>query len=102
MANTALARIYGYNSPAELIETLTNIAQSLYVQPGRRDDFVRLMQEHDTLSGFESQVYRKDGSVIWISENCRAIRDPDGQLLYFEGTVEDITLRLAAEERIRH
>ena len=102
MANTALARIYGYNSPAELIETLTNIAQSLYVQPGRRDDFVRLMQEHDTLSGFESQVYRKDGSVIWISENCRAIRDPDGQLLYFEGTVEDITLRLAAEEKVRH
>ena len=101
MANAALARIYGYASPEELIETLTNIAQSLYVQPGRRDDFVRLMQENDTLAAFESQVYRKDGSIIWISENCRAIRDRHGQLLYFEGTVEDITLRLQAEAGLR-
>jgi len=101
MANAALARIYGYASPDDLIETLTNIAQSLYVEPGRRDDFVRLMQQHDTLSGFESEVYRKDRSVIWISENCRAIRDTQGQLLYFEGTVEDISSRLQAEQRLR-
>lgn len=102
MANSALARIYGYDSPDELIETLTNIAQTLYVQPGRRDEFVRLMQENDTLSAFESQVFRKDGSVIWISENCRSIRDSQGRLLYFEGTVEDITLRLQSEEKLRN
>ena len=59
------------------------------------------MQEHDTLSGFESKIYRKDGTVIWISENCRAVRDADGKLLYYEGTVEDITQRRQTEEALR-
>jgi sigma-B regulation protein RsbU (phosphoserine phosphatase) len=59
------------------------------------------MQEHDTLSGFESKIYRKDESIIWISENCRAVRDTNGKLLYYEGTVEDITERKRAEEQIR-
>src|SRR5258705_3307860 len=60
------------------------------------------MQEHDTITAFESQIYRKDGTVIWISENCRAIRDSQGRLLYYEGTVEDITQRRRAEEKVRH
>ena len=60
------------------------------------------MQEHDTITGFESPIYRKDGSVIWISENCRAIRDSQGRLLYYEGTVEDITQRRQAEENLRN
>lgn len=102
LANAALARIYGYGSPQELITELTDISHSLYVQPGRREEFVRLMQEHDTLSGFESQVHRKDGSVIWISENCRAVRDSVGRLLYYEGTVEEITQRKLAEEKLRN
>jgi sigma-B regulation protein RsbU (phosphoserine phosphatase) len=59
------------------------------------------MQEHDTLSGFESKIYRKDETIIWISENCRAVRDAAGRLLYYEGTVEDITERKRAEEQIR-
>jgi sigma-B regulation protein RsbU (phosphoserine phosphatase) len=100
MANAALARIYGYSSPEELIQGLTDIRGRLYVEEGRRDEFVRLMQEHDTITRFESPVYRKDGSVIWISENCRAIRDSRGRLLYYEGTVEDITLRRQAEEKV--
>lgn len=102
MANAALARIYGYSSPEELIATVTDIGRGLYVQEGHREKFIRLMQEHDTITGFESQVYRKDGTVIWISENCRAIRDPQGRLLYYEGTVEDITQRRRAEEKLRH
>jgi sigma-B regulation protein RsbU (phosphoserine phosphatase) len=100
MANAALARIYGYSSPEELIQGLTDIKGRLYVEEGRRDEFVRLMQEHDTITRFESPVYRKDGSVIWISENCRAIRDSRGRLLYYEGTVEDITQRRQAEEKV--
>jgi sigma-B regulation protein RsbU (phosphoserine phosphatase) len=102
MANAALARIYGYASPEELIQGLTDIGRRLYVEPGRRDEFVRLMQEHDTLSAFESPIYRKDGSVIWISENCRAVRDGRGRLLYYEGTVEDITQRRQTEENLRN
>ncbi len=102
MANAALARIYGYGSPEELMQSITDIGRRLYVQDGRRDEFMRLMQEHDTLAEFESQIFRKDGSVIWISENCRAIRDGVGRLLYYEGTVEDITLRRQAEENLRN
>jgi len=101
LANVALARIYGYDSPAELMASIRDIARKLYVEPGRRDEFVRQMQEHDTLSGFESKIYRKDETIIWISENCRAVRDAAGRLLYYEGTVEDITERKRAEEQIR-
>ncbi len=101
MANAALARIYGYASPEELRANLTDIGHRLYVQPGRRDEFIRLMQKHDVLTRFESQVYRKDGSVIWISENCRAVRDEEGRLLYYEGTVEDITEQVMTDETIR-
>jgi sigma-B regulation protein RsbU (phosphoserine phosphatase) len=101
LANIALARIYGYDSPVELMASIQDIGDSLYVEHGRREEFVRLMQENDTLSGFESRIYRKDGSIIWISENCRAVRDPQGRILYYEGTVEDITERKRAEEQIR-
>jgi sigma-B regulation protein RsbU (phosphoserine phosphatase) len=101
MANIALARIYGYDSPVELMASIKDIADTLYVEHGRREEFTRLMAENDTLSGFESRIYRKDGSIIWISENCRAVRDAQGVLLYYEGTVEDISERKRAEEQIR-
>jgi len=101
LANVALARIYGYSSPVELMANIKDIASKLYVEAGRREEFVRLMQENDTLSGFESKIFRKDGSIIWIAENCRAVRDAQGKLLYYEGTVEDITERKHTEEQIR-
>src|SRR6266481_5226183 len=101
MANAALARIYGYATPEELMQGMTDIGASLYVKEGRRDEFIRLMQEHDTISDFESQIYRKDRTIIWISENCRAVRDVKGRLLYYEGTVEDVTQRQQAEEKVR-
>ncbi len=102
LANVALARIYGYASPVELMASIKDIATRLYVEPGRREEFVRLMQEHDTLSGFESKIYRKDGTIIWISENCRAVRDAQGKLVYYEGTVEDITQRRLMEQELRN
>jgi sigma-B regulation protein RsbU (phosphoserine phosphatase) len=101
LANMALARIYGYASPDELMHCVTDIGQRLYVAPGRREEFRRIMDEHDTITGFESQIFRKDGSIIWISENCRAIRDAKGRLLHYEGTVEDITARQQAQEGVR-
>ncbi len=102
MANAALARIYGYASPDELMTSVTNIGERLYVIPGRRDEFKRLMEERDTVTGFESQIFRKDGSIIWISENCRAHRDAGGHLLHYEGTVDDITQRRVAEQELRN
>nr|WP_242022003.1 bifunctional diguanylate cyclase/phosphodiesterase [Trichocoleus sp. FACHB-90] len=100
-ANPALARIYGYESPAQLMARLTDIEHQLYLDPNRRAYFVRLLQENDAVSGFESAVYRKDGSVIWISENARAVRDREGRLLYYEGTVEDVTERKRVKEQLR-
>ena len=101
LANVALARIYGYGSPVELMASIKDIAGNLYVEQGRREEFVRLMQENDTLSGFESKIYRKDGSIIWIEENCRAVRDSQDQLLYYEGTVEDITAQRQMAEALK-
>ncbi|MBU6409380.1 MAG: SpoIIE family protein phosphatase [Verrucomicrobia bacterium] len=101
LANMALARIYGYDSPAELMASITDIGTRLYVEPTRRQEFIQLMDQHDTLAGFESRIYRKDETIIWISENCRAVRDPDGRVMYYEGTVEDVTERKRAEDQIR-
>ena len=99
--NPALAHMYGYDSPEDMIATITNIASQLYVDPGRRDEFIRLMQEQEKLTGFEALAYRKDGSFIWISENVRAVCDPAGVLIGYEGTVENITERKLAEQRLR-
>jgi PAS domain S-box-containing protein len=100
-ANPALARIYGYETPAEMISALTDVGLQLYVDPKRRDQFVRMMNEKGTVSGFESQVYRADGAIIWISESCRAVRNADGDLLHYEGTVEEVSTRKEAERELR-
>ncbi|MGI0487262.1 CHASE2 domain-containing protein [Pantanalinema rosaneae CENA516] len=100
-ANPALARIYGFDSPLDLFNNLHNIAQQLYVEPQRRAEFIQLIQAQGEVAAFESQVYRKDGSVIWISENARAVRDERGRLLYYEGIVQDITARKQVEIALR-
>ncbi|HWD17879.1 MAG TPA: PAS domain S-box protein [Verrucomicrobiae bacterium] len=99
--NTALTRIYGYESRAELMSRISDIGRLLYVDPKRRAEFVRLMQERGTVQDFESQIFRKDGSIIWISESARAVRDSSGRTVYFEGMVEDVTARKEAEEKLR-
>jgi diguanylate cyclase (GGDEF)-like protein/PAS domain S-box-containing protein len=96
-ANPALARIYGYNSAVEMMQGISDIAGQLYLEPKRRDEFVRLMSEQDQVAGFESPIRRKDSSVIWISENSRAIRNSEGNLSGYEGTVMDISARKEAE-----
>lgn len=99
--NPALARIYGYASSKELLSHVTNIGQQLYVDPNRRQEFIEQLHSCDCVSEFESQVYRHDGSIIWISENARAVYDEKGTLLYYEGFVTDITQRKLAEESLR-
>ena len=98
-ANPALARMYGYTSAEELIADLTDITRQLYVQPGRRDQFIQLVRENGKVIEFESQIFRRDRSVIWISESARVVRDEvSGEVLYYEGMVQNITRRKAAEE----
>ncbi len=96
-ANPTLAKIYGYDSSKELIELITNIATQLYVDINRRAEFINLMKNKGSIAQFESQVYRKDGKIIWISENARSVKDAEGKLIYYEGTVEDITKRKRME-----
>ncbi|MBD2257329.1 EAL domain-containing protein [Pseudanabaena sp. FACHB-2040] len=96
-ANPMLAKLYGYASPADLMANLTDIGQQLYVDPSRRQDFMRQMALEGAVLGFESEVYRQDGSIIWISESARAIFDDRGWLTGYEGTVEDITQRKQGE-----
>ncbi|HYE29878.1 MAG TPA: PAS domain S-box protein [Methylomirabilota bacterium] len=100
-ANPALARIYGYDSAEALMAGMQNIGSQLYVEPTRRAEFIALMEKHDVVRGFESRIYRKDGSIIWISENVRAVRNAQGRIEYYEGTVEDITERRQSEQRLR-
>jgi len=101
-ANPALARIYGYNSPAELIDQIQNIKYQIYVDPRQRDKFTQEIAQNGFLSEFESEVYRADDSIVWISENARAVHSDNGELLYYEGTVTDITSRKIAEQKLLH
>lgn len=100
-ANPALARIYGYESPEALASGITAIREQLYVDPNRRAEFLRLINEEGVVRGFESEIRRRDGTVVWISENARAISDDDGAIVCFEGTVLDITARVMAERALR-
>jgi diguanylate cyclase (GGDEF)-like protein/PAS domain S-box-containing protein len=102
MVNPSLAAMYGYNSPQELISVLNNINEQLYVKPGRRMEFILEMESHQNIQNFESLAYKKDGSTIWISENARAVYDEAGDLLYYEGTVEDITARKNYETQLEY
>ena len=101
-ANPALARIYGHASPDDLIAYLQDISRQLYVLPERRAEFMRLLRERGMVQNFESQVYRRDGSIIWISENARTVKDADGSVQFFEGTVVDITERRLHDEKLEY
>ena len=99
--NSALARIYGYESSTQMLAELSNLNRQLYVDPKRRADFAAQLAARRQVSKFESQIYRRDGSTIWISENARSICDENGSVLYYEGTVQDITDRKQAESAMQ-
>ncbi len=99
-ANRALAEIYGYESSAQMLAELTDINRQIYVDPNRRAEFIAQLAAVRQVSKFESQVYRRDGSTIWISENARSICDESGRVLYYEGTVQDITAGKLAESAL--
>jgi PAS domain S-box-containing protein len=97
-ANPALAQNLGYDSPDELMATLTDMRTQLYVDPHRRDEFVALMRQSDRVSGFEAEGYCKDGSTIWVSINARTVRNNEGKILYYQGFILHITERKRAEK----
>jgi PAS domain S-box-containing protein/putative nucleotidyltransferase with HDIG domain len=99
-ANPVLSRIHGYNSPEEMIESVADITQ-LYVDPSRRAELKRIINEQGFVKGFEIIMRRRDGSLHWVSNTSRAVRDEHGTILYYEGTIEDITSRKSAEESVK-
>ncbi len=100
-ANPALAHIYGYSSPEELLADMARNGGELYLNPGRRYAFAEQLQRDNAVSGFESRVTRKDGTVVWVSEYIQTVRDGEGNISYCITTVEDITARKQAEKELR-
>lgn len=100
-ANAALAQIYGYATPEALVTQHVDAARDLYVDPSRRAEFQRLLELGETVTDFESQVRRRDGTLLWVLENARAVRGAGGVLLHYEGTVQDISARRRTEDALR-
>jgi len=98
--NPALARIFGYSNPDEFVSSVTNIKHQLYVNPKDRIEFVRSLTEHQRVTGWELQLYRKDMSRIWVSTSARIIEDEHGKPTIIEGFVTDISGRKRMEEAL--
>jgi PAS domain S-box-containing protein len=96
-ANPALARMLGFDSPEELIRERGDIERQGYTNPIMRDKFKQTLEQNGFITGFEYEVYRKDGAKIWVAENARVVRDAEGRALYYEGSVHEITERKRAE-----
>ncbi|MBT6502730.1 MAG: sigma 54-interacting transcriptional regulator [Deltaproteobacteria bacterium] len=99
-ANPAMARIFGFESPKELLEQTNDIVHQFYVNPDRRQELIALMREHETVSGFEIEFYRKDGSRFWASLYARPVSDDSGNLAFIEGIVADVTDKIRAMEAL--
>jgi PAS domain S-box-containing protein len=99
-ANPAMARIFGYESPEALASSATDVAAELYANPARREELAAGMRREGSISGFEAKVLRRDGSVAWTSVNARAVRDEAGELIAYEGTLEDVTERVEARRTL--
>lgn len=101
-ANLALTHFNGYDDKDEFLKSVADIATEWYVEPQRRETFKRILATDGQIRNFESEVFRhKTRERVWISENAHVVRDPQGQILYYEGTVEDVTPRKRAEEELR-
>jgi two-component system, cell cycle sensor histidine kinase and response regulator CckA len=95
--NPALARMCGFASPSEMISSVEDLGTEIYADPNVRTVFKHLVEKYGSVKDFEYEVRRRDGAKIWISENAHVVRNPDGEILSYEGTIEDITARKRAE-----
>ncbi len=99
-ANPALARIMGYETPEQLIGSIDDVTESVYVSPTAREEFQRLMQRDGVVRDFEYQVKQRGGNVLWLSDSATVVRDDNGAITRYEGTVRDITDQKRAEDAI--
>ncbi len=96
--NPAFARIAGYDSPREMIDGISSINSRLLVNPGDAQRYREIIDNRGFVEDFEIAMKRNDGSIVWVSINSRVVKDEKGNLLYYEGTIEDISERKQAEE----
>ena len=99
-ANPALAHMFGYDSPEDLLEKVSNIGDQIYADPGRRETFIQLARRDGLVQDFEMRVRRGDGKTTWASMNARVVRDGAGDVVGFEGFVKDVTEQKRAEEAL--
>src|SRR5712691_7360504 len=99
-ANPALARIMGYDTPEQLINSVSDIAHTIYVHPAARAEYQLLMQRDGMVREFEYQVRARDGAVLWLSDSASAVRNEAGEVIRYEGTVRDITDQKRAEDAV--
>lgn len=100
-ANPALIRMLGFETSEELMAGITDVARQLYVHPEQRQILVNMFKQDGVVAGFEFEAYRRDGTVMWLSINAHAVKNKDGEIIYHEGTMEDITKRKEMEEQLR-
>lgn len=101
-ANPALARILGYDTPGDVLRMVRNANVEIYVDKGARSAFLsHLLEKRGGHAAELLEAYRKDGKRIWLSENARAVTDDSGAVLYYEGSIEDVTERKVAEQALQ-
>jgi PAS domain S-box-containing protein len=100
-ANSAFARILGYKSPADMINSITDLAYEVYYDPKQRAEFQKAISQSGQVKDFDIECRRPDGNRIWIRTNVRAVHNDAGKILFYEGTLIDITERKKMEEEIR-
>jgi len=98
--NPSLARMFGYASPEDLITNITNLGEQAYADQEDRHRLLKLLETHNRIEGFETQMIRQDGKRLWISINSHAVRLPGGELAHLEGTIDDITERKEMEAHL--
>jgi PAS domain S-box-containing protein len=99
-ANPALARMMGYDTPRDLIEGVTDVANAIYLDPSVRTEYQERMARDGMVREFEYQVRQRDGTVLWLSDSATTVRDEAGNVVRYEGVVRDITNQKRAEDEV--
>jgi PAS domain S-box-containing protein len=100
-ANRALARMMGFDTPGALIDGIADVGRDIYVDPADRAEYLRLMQRDGMVREFEYRARARDGRVVWLSDSATAVRDADGRIVRYEGTVRDITNQMRTERALK-
>ncbi len=101
VSNRAFAEMLGWSGPGELVSGVRSMDEQVYEASGRRQELLARLRSEGTVTGFVSQVYGRDGDLLWVSEHCTAVHDWTGELLHYEGIVVNVTARMEAEQRWR-